>query len=353
VGRTELASGLELRQTTVPIGVLLIIFESRPDCLPQIASLAIKSGNGLLLKGGKEAKHSNRLLHSLVAAAVEAATKGVVGGGVVGLVETRNEISGLLGLTQHIDLVVPRGSYKLVNHIKTNTLIPVLGHAEGICHVYVDAQFDLAMAIRLIRDAKLHYPAACNAAETLLLDAAGDPSTLATLLKALKSAGIRMYGGPELMGAEKWSALAGEMEGALMAGDRKAAGFSNEWGDERLSVEVVSGVEGAIAHINTHGSGHTDAIVTTSREHAVRFQQGVCSACVFHNASTRFADGYRFGLGAEVGISTGKIHARGPVGVEGLTTTKWALASEREKGHIVGDFDAGDCKYTHKKLGMQ
>mmetsp|Transcript_30771 Transcript_30771/g.75018 ORF Transcript_30771/g.75018 Transcript_30771/m.75018 type:complete len:660 (+) Transcript_30771:34-2013(+) len=343
IGRTEISQGLILEQKTVPIGVLLIIFESRPDCLPQIASLALKSGNGILLKGGKEAINSCRFLHSLITEAIEKATSGKVKGSVVSLVETRSEIAQLLALDKCIDLVIPRGSYGLVNFIKSNTKIPVLGHADGICHIFVDESCPLEMAIRLIIDAKLQYSAACNSVETLLLH-----KKLATLdyakklLEGLKEAGIDVH-------------VSDDMRSCLGASDLKPlpeTGFGTEYGDHRISCHVSDNIIKAMDHINEYGSGHTDSILTTDSKNAMTFLNGVASACVFHNASTRFADGFRFGLGAEVGISTGKIHARGPVGVKGLTTTQWALASSLKDGHTVTDFAQGKLKYSHKKLGI-
>jgi len=345
IARREIAAGLMLEQKTVPIGVLLIIFESRPDCLPQIASLAIKSGNGLLLKGGKEAKNSNRFLHKLIHDAIVKGSQGKVRGEVVSLIETRQDIAKILTLESHIDLIIPRGSYGLVNYIKNNTKIPVLGHADGICHVYVDREFQLEMVIRLILDAKLNYPAACNAAETLLLHGdvfAGGKAQ--TIIQALQKGGIEFYASKEAL--EALSGSVAELK------QLEGQDFSNEYGDHRMTLHIVKDVLDAVDHINTHGSGHTDTIVTTDTNNAKVFMARVASACVFHNASTRFADGFRLGLGAEVGISTGKIHARGPVGVKGLTTTQWTLTSQLAEGHTVTDFADGKCSYTHKELKL-
>ncbi|MCP4806973.1 MAG: glutamate-5-semialdehyde dehydrogenase [Proteobacteria bacterium] len=307
VARRQLATGLELTQVTSPIGVLLVIFESRPDVLPQVAALAVKSGNGLLLKGGSEARHSNRCLHAVVTEALEL-------GPVVGLVETRGEIAELLALDDVLDLVIPRGGNALVRHIQENTRIPVLGHADGVCHVYVDASADLEMAIRIVLDAKTDHPSACNAMETLLVHCDVDPEPL---VQALTRAGVTV--------------------------DRAPADWHLEYGALACAVRVVDSLEDAVDHIHAHGSGHTESIVTDDEEAAVRFLSSVDSACVFHNASTRFADGYRFGLGAEVGISTSRIHARGPVGVEGLLTTRWLL---RGHGDTVGPFTRGEREYT-------
>lgn len=343
VSHTELASGLVLTQETAPIGVLLVIFESRPDSLPQIAALALRSGNGLLLKGGKEAAGSNAVLHKLIVDAVDAETQGAVSRHVVGLVTSREEIADLLRLDDVIDLCIPRGSGSMVAHIKKNTRIPVLGHAEGVCHMYIHSDADLEKARRIAIDAKTDYPAACNALETLLLDETLVKSGDATrLLLAMENAGVTLHVGPRA------TAL-----GVATPRSRPTTNLSTEYGNKHLTVEVVAGVDAAVEHINTHSSGHTEAIVTENAEAARTFQQNVDSACVFHNASTRFADGYRFGLGAEVGISTGRIHARGPVGVEGLLTTKWKLASE--SGHTVAQFAPSKpnaLKYTHKKLAL-
>ncbi len=311
--RTELAPGLVLRQVTVPLGVLRVIFESRPDALPQVAALSLRSGNGLILKGGREAARSNRVLHAVIAEVL-----GPDLAPAVGLVQTREEIADLLALDDVIDLVIPRGSGAMVRHIQEHTRIPVLGHAEGICHVYVDAAADPDMAVDIVLDSKTDYPAACNAMETVLVHR--DFPAADRLRRALVEAGVTVHDGP----------------GGVEYGDLACA-----WID-------VGGVDEAIDHIHAHGSGHTEAVVTSDAEVARRFLDRVDAACVFHNASTRFADGYRFGLGAEVGISTSRIHARGPVGVEGLLTTKWKLEGQ---GDTVGPFSRGARRFTHRDLG--
>ncbi|CEG46051.1 delta l-pyrroline-5-carboxylate synthetase [Plasmopara halstedii] len=342
--RTELASGLILHQETAPIGVLLVIFESRPDSLPQIAALALRSGNGLLLKGGKEARHSNAELHRIIVNAVEEASQGKVKKDVIGLVTSRDEISDLLCMDNVIDLCIPRGSGSMVSHIKKNTRIPVLGHAEGVCHMYIHSAADINKSIELAIDAKTDYPAACNALESLLLDEAVVSSGQdKKILAKLEKADINLHIGPNAASL-----------GVATAKSRPTDSLSTEYGSKDLTIEVVHGLSAAISHINQYSSGHTECIVTEDAAAAETFQRRVDSACVFHNASTRFADGYRFGLGAEVGISTGRIHARGPVGVEGLLTTKWILASE--SGHIVSQFSGTKCKsslkYTHRKLDL-
>ena len=324
--RTQLAPGLLLRQETSPLGVLLVIFEARPDALPQIAGLALRSGNGLILKGGREAARTNRLLHQLT---VDVAVRFGVPADVIVLVETRTEVSELLALDDVIDLVIPRGSSDLVRTIQRGTRIPVLGHSEGVCHVYIDQAADLDKAVMIALDAKLDYPAACNAMETLLLHEALD---VGPLLSALMAKGVKLWGGPAA---------------AARLGLPPAVSLRHEYGDLQLTVEFVEDVWGAIAHIHRYGSGHTEAIVTEDEGAAGCFLTEVDSACVFHNVSTRFADGYRFGLGAEVGISTSRIHARGPVGVEGLLTTRWKLVGD---GDTVGPFSSGKREFTHLHL---
>lgn len=335
VRQTQIATGLLLQQTTVPIGVLMIIFESRPDCLPQIAALAIRSGNGLILKGGKEAMHTNRLLHAIITQTITDATHGKIqGSSLVGMVEGRDEIAELLKLDDVIDLVIPRGSGELVSYIKANTRIPVMGHAEGICHTYVDSMADLEKAIRIVIDAKTDYPAACNAMETLLLhtslvaDKRGEK-----ILYSLAKAGVSLFGGP--VAAEVFNL-------------KPVISFKTEYGALACSVEVVESMEAAIDHIHKYGSSHTEVIVTEDKKTAEDFCQKVDASCVFHNVSSRFADGYRFGLGAEVGISTGRIHARGPVGVDGLTTTKWKMVSDTSD--TAAEYASGFKTFLHKAL---
>jgi len=329
LNRTEIAEGLILDKVTSPIGVLLIIFEARPDALPQIAALAIRSGNGLLLKGGKEAANSNVLLHSLIADAIQEVAP-EVGRDLIGLVTTRGEIDDLLKLHDVIDLVIPRGSNSLVSYIQSHTKIPVLGHADGICHIYVDSAADMDKAIKLCVDSKVDYPAACNAVEKILVHDALVGDKVTALVKALQDAGVTIHGG------EKASTIL-----SLPI----APSARVEWGTLDVTVELVGGLDEAIDHIHANGSGHTECIITEDRQVADDFLKRVDSACVFHNASTRFSDGYRFGLGAEVGISTARIHARGPVGVEGLLTTRYLM---RGDGHYV-DKDKG-VTYTHRKL---
>ncbi|XP_042435876.1 delta-1-pyrroline-5-carboxylate synthase-like [Zingiber officinale] len=327
--RTEVADGLILEKTACPLGVLLIVFESRPDALIQIASLAILSGNGLLLKGGKEAMRSNAILHKVITEAIPA----VVGEKLIGLVTPREEIPDLLKLDDVIDLVIPRGSNKLVTQIKESTKIPVLGHSDGICHVYLDKSADMEMASRIVLDAKIDYPATCNAMETLLIhrDLLNN-EWLNDLLVELKSEGVALFGGPRA---------------SQEFGFSEAPSLHHEYNKMACTVEVVDDVHAAINHIHQYGSAHTDCIIAKDIATAEIFLSQVDSAAVFHNASTRFCDGARFGLGAEVGISTSRIHARGPVGVEGLLTTRWIL---KGSGQVVNG-DEG-VVYTHRKLPL-
>ncbi|XP_058109467.1 delta-1-pyrroline-5-carboxylate synthase-like [Magnolia sinica] len=328
--RTEIADGLVLDKTSCPLGVLLIVFESRPDALVQIASLAIRSGNGLLLKGGKEAMRSNAILHKVITEAIP----DKVGKNLIGLVSSREEIPYLLKLDDVIDLVIPRGSNKLVSQIKKSTKIPVLGHADGICHIYIDKSANMDKAKRIVLDAKIDYPAACNAMETLLVhENLLKNGELNELTLELKNQGVTLYGGPRATAAL-------DIPGARS--------FHREYNSMSCTVEIVDDVHSAIAHIHCHGSAHTDCIIAEDPVVAEVFLRQVDSAAVFHNASTRFCDGARFGLGAEVGISTSRIHARGPVGVEGLLTTRWIL---RGSGQVVNG-DKG-VVYTHRTLHLK
>ena len=328
---TELDEGLELYKVSCPIGVIGVIFESRPDALVQISTLCLKSGNAVLLKGGREAAQTNRLLTDTITQAGEAAG---MPSGWIQLLETREDVADMLSLDEAIDLIIPRGSNAFVRYIMENTTIAVLGHADGICHVYVDGDADLEMARRIVVDAKCQYVAVCNAAETLLVDKAIATAFLPLVQTALADEGT------EIRGCEKTVALI-----------QCPAATDEDWGteylDHTLSVRVVSGLSEAIDHINHYGSGHTDCIVTNVPERAAQFMTRVDAGNVFWNSSSRFSDGFRYGLGAEVGVSTNKIHARGPVGLEGLVIYKWKLLGQ---GHIVGDYDGTGRQFTHTKL---
>lgn len=331
--RTELAEGLHLRRVTCPIGVIGIIFEARPDALVQISSLCLKSGNAVLLKGGKEALHTNRILAEVIRNATEAVG---LPGDWIQLLETREEVNGMLRLNEYIDLIVPRGSNSFVKYIMENTTIPVLGHSAGLCHLFLDASANLEKAVAIAVDAKTQAPATCNTVETLLVHKDAASRLLPAVCDALRNAGVELRGDEMSRSIVIWMKPATEED------------WSTEYLALILSVKVVDDLAAAIAHINRFGSHHTDAIVTEDAAAAELFQRRVDSADVFWNASTRFADGYRFGLGAEVGISTSKIHARGPVGLEGLTIYKWLLSGQ---GDTVAPFADGRRAFTHRQEG--
>jgi glutamate-5-semialdehyde dehydrogenase len=326
----ELDEGLVLTKVSVPLGVIGVIFESRPDALVQIASLGMKSGNAVILKGGSEALHSNRVLFSLVREAAASVERSFHDG--LQLVETRQDVRELLALDRLVDLLIPRGSGELVKSIQENTRIPVLGHSEGVCHLYVDAEADIPMAVELAYDAKCQYPAVCNAIETLLVHERVAREFLPRMAARLQKV--------ELRGDERTRAIIP----ALPASDED---WRAEYNDLILAVRVVDSLEAAVEHINRYGSHHTDAIVTLDEGAARRFLAGVDSSSVMWNCSTRFADGYRYGLGAEVGIATGKIHARGPVGLEGLTSTKFLLEG---RGQAVAEYAEGRRAFRHRDL---
>jgi glutamate-5-semialdehyde dehydrogenase len=332
--RTLLDDGLTLEKVTVPLGVIAMVFESRPDVLPQILSLALKSGNAVVLKGGSETRASNRAFMTLVDR-VEAEVPELPHGWAT-LIETREDFHELLRYPEYVDLVIPRGSNELVRAIMDSTQIPVLGHADGVCHTYIHESSDLDKAVRVAIDGKAQYPAVCNATETLLVDAAIAGAFLPRFGEAAAAAGVTLIGCDRTREALPGIESAGE-------DDWKA-----EYLDLRLAVRVVDGLDQAVAHINRYGSHHTDTIVTEDAAAREAFLTRVDSATVVSNASTRFADGYRFGLGAEVGISTLKTHARGPVGLEGLTIYKYVLRGE---GHIAADYVGADARpFKHEKL---
>ena len=327
----ELDQGLILKRIGVPLGVLGIIFESRPDAVMQISTLAIKSGNGAILKGGHEAIHS-------CSALVKAIRQGITNAGAnpnaVQLLTTREETNALLSLEKYVDLIIPRGSNQFVQYVQANTKIPVLGHADGICHLYIDSAADIQQATRIAVDAKIGYPSACNAIETLLVHREIAADALPTLAKALQIEGV------ELRGDNRTCQI---LPGIKTASEED---WSTEYSDLILAVRVVDSVEMAIEHINTYGSRHTEAIATTNQTTANTFMTGVDAAGVYHNCSTRFADGFRYGFGAEVGISTQKMPPRGPVGLEGLVTYKYQLVGD---GHIVATYTGAHAKaFTHR-----
>ncbi len=330
---TELDDGLTLFKVTCPLGVIGIIFESRPDVIPQVAALTLKSGNALILKGGSEAAHTNKALVSIWRGAL--ARFGEIPVDAINLLRTREDIAELLTLDDEVDLIVPRGSREFVSYIAKHSRIPVLGHGEGICHVYVDAKADFGKAINIILDSKVQYPAACNAAETLLIHEAVADDFLPEILPQLMNAGVEVRGCPRTVASAPNAAIA-------PAGEHD---WSTEYSDLIISVRVVGDLDEAIGHINKYGSRHTEVIVTEDQEGAARFMDEVDAASVFHNASSRFADGFRYGLGAELGISNGKLHARGPVGLDGLTTYKFKLFGD---GHQVAPYCAGRRRFKHE-----
>lgn len=327
----ELDEGLTLTRMSVPIGVIGVIFEARPDALVQIASLCIKSGNCAILKGGKETTYTNRVLFQIIKDCAIAA--GLPGSALL-QAEQHNEIDELLECDQDVDLLIPRGSNKFVRYIMDNTKIPVMGHSSGVCHIYVDADADQALALPILVDAKTQYAAACNAVETVLVHQKIAAEFLPKMADAFAKAGVIVCGTKEVSEYIPVDVI-----------DDDAFGI--EYGDLIVSVKLVENIQEAVAHINQYGSHHTDCILTTNDEAAAYFIQMVDSAGVYRNCSTRFADGFRYGFGAEVGISTGKIHARGPVGLEGLVTYKYKLIGE---GQIVGDYAKGIKQFHHKDL---
>ncbi|GAB4240052.1 MAG: glutamate-5-semialdehyde dehydrogenase [Stanieria sp.] len=328
----ELDQGLILQRVTCPLGVLGIIFEARPEALIQITSLAIKSGNGVILKGGKEAIRSCQALVKVIHQAL-ASTK--VDPATVQLLTTREEINQLLALDEYVDLIIPRGSNSFVRYVQENTRIPVLGHADGICHLYIDGDAELEKAITITVDSKTQYPAACNAIETLLIHQAVASEFLPQIALALTAKGV------ELRGDEQTRQI-------IPVTPATETDWNTEYSDLILSIKIVDSLEAAIAHINTYGSKHTDAIVTENSQTAETFQNQVDAAGVYHNCSTRFADGFRYGFGAEVGISTQQMPPRGPVGLEGLVTYKYKVTGN---GHIVATYSGNNAQpFTHKDL---
>ncbi|MBE9015629.1 glutamate-5-semialdehyde dehydrogenase [Chroococcidiopsidales cyanobacterium LEGE 13417] len=329
----ELDTGLILQRITCPLGVLGVIFEARPDAAIQISLLAIKSGNGVILKGGKEAVRS---CEAIVKAIHHGLSQTEINPAVVQLLTTREETMALLRLDEYVDLIIPRGSNSFVRFVQENTRIPVLGHADGICHAYIDKAADIAKAVEITVDAKTHYPAACNAIETLLVHQYIAPEFLPLVARALQERQV------ELRGDDRTRKI-------IDAAAATEADWTTEYSDLILSIMVVDSLEEAIAHINTYGSRHTEAIVTEDPITAKTFLAQVDAAGVYHNCSTRFADGFRYGFGAEVGISTHKLPPRGPVGLEGLVTYKYQLTGD---GHIAATYTGTNAKsFTHKDLG--
>jgi glutamate-5-semialdehyde dehydrogenase len=341
VGRVEihreLDAGLIMRRVSCPVGVLGVIFEARPDAVIQIASLAIKSGNGVILKGGKEAIESCTVLVKAIKAGL---SKSEVDPDVIQILTTRSETSQLLKLDRYVDLIIPRGSNEFVKYVQDNTRIPVLGHADGICHLYIDSEANIDKAIAITIDSKTQYPAACNAIETLLIDRSIAPEFTPLIVSKLQAHGVKVR--LDELGLK---ILANELQNIELATEND---WATEYSDLILSIKIVPDFESAITHINTYGSRHTDCIVTENSSTAKRFIDRVDAANVFHNCSTRFSDGFRYGFGAEVGISTQKMPPRGPVGLEGLVTYKYQITGD---GHIAATYTGDNAKpFTHRDL---
>jgi len=333
--RTTLDTGLVLEKVSCPLGLLAVIFEARPEALTQIVSLAIKSANAVILKPGREVERTARVLVEAIRRAIGARTP--IPEALVANVQQRAEVDELLKLDGLVDLVIPRGSYALVRHVQTNTRIPVLGHSEGVCHIYVDDAANFEMALDVIDDAKTDYPAACNAVETVLVHKAIAAAFLPLLAARMSERGVRLRGDALTI------SMLPDMSIELVGEDE----WHTEYGELILALKVVSGLDEAVEHISRHGSAHTDAILTEDAVTARRFLERVDSSGVFHNASTRFSDGFRYGFGAEVGISTSRLHARGPVGLAGLTTYKYILHGA---GHVAADYQGPDAKpFLHQR----
>jgi len=328
---TELDEGLELYRVTCPIGVIGIIFESRPDALVQISTLCLKSGNSVLLKGGSEARETNKILTSIIN---DASIQAGMPEGWIYQVETRSDVSEMLKMDGYIDLLIPRGSNEFVRHIMDNSRIPVMGHADGICHCYVDDAADVDMAIKVVADSKTQYVAVCNAAETLLVNAKIADKLLPLLKEELDKKNV------ELIGCEMTQQI-------IKVTPATKEDWSTEYLDYILSIKVVEDMDEAIVHINKYGSGHTDVIITNDKAKAAEFMNLVDAGNVFWNCSTRFSDGFRYGFGAEVGISTSKLHARGPVGLEGLLIYKYKLLGA---GHTVEEYSSKVRTFKHNKM---
>ena len=332
---TELDDRLTLYKVTCPLGVVGIIFESRPDVIPQVAALALKSGNAVLMKGGAEAARTNETLIAIWHEAI--ANFSDVPKDALHLLSTREDVREMLARDEEIALIIPRGSKAFVNYVAEQSRIPVLGHGEGICHVYVDRAADLEKALDITLDAKTQYPSACNSAETLLVHEEVAGQFLPEMVARLRRAGVEVRGCPRTL------ALA-QAPDVVVATEED---WATEYSDLIISIKVVPNLDDAIAHIHAYGSGHTESIITEDKEAAERFLESVDAAGVYHNASTRFADGFRYGFGAELGISTSKLHARGPVGLDGLTSYKYKLKGD---GHVVASYSKGERTFKHRKI---
>ena len=346
----KLDEGLNLYRVTAPIGVLLIIFESRPEVIANITALAIKSGNSAILKGGKESYQTFKIMSEIINQTLQIETD--VPRDAIQLIQSREDVADLLNQDKYIDLVIPRGSNELVRNIKSNTKIPVLGHADGICSIYVDEKFDIIKAKKIIVDSKTNYPAGCNAVEQLLINSHIPQQQIIEILQILIAAKVTIHVTPEI----KQIISSGDninininIKGDDYIKDVEADSFDKEYLSFDISVKLVDNVDEAIKHINEHSSKHTECIITEDKAIAEKFLKSIDSAGIYWNASTRFADGFRYGFGTEVGISTNKIHARGPVGLEGLMSYQYQLKGD---GHIVGEYvgGGGNKLFIHEDL---
>ncbi|KAI0309155.1 gamma-glutamyl phosphate reductase, partial [Amylostereum chailletii] len=346
---SELDDGLELYRVSCPIGVLLVIFEARPEVVVNIAALAIKSGNAAILKGGKESSRTTQLISNAIQTAL---SRTLLPQTYVQTIQTRAEVSSLLSLDRYIDLVIPRGSGELVKSIQNNTRIPVMGHADGLCTIYLDESADREKATRIVVESKIDYPAACNAVETLLVHESLVTTLWPRVAQALLASSVHLLcDSPTLSALSALSPSPPNLSTHVSAAPPDA--YTTEHLSLTLSVLTVPSLATAIKHINAFSSHHTDCVITENEAVARTFVRGVDSAGTYVNASTRFADGFRYGFGAEVGISTGRIHARGPVGLEGLCTYKYVLRGKGEKGHIIGDFGSGEGQRRYKHAPIQ
>ena len=332
---TELDEGLTLYKESCPIGVIGIVFEARPEIVPQIAALALKSGNAVILKGGSEAQHSNQVLVQIWTEVL--ARFADIPPDAINLLYTRADVDEMLALEDEIDLIIPRGSREFVRHVAERSRIPVLGHGEGICHVYIDSMADMQKAFNIAFDSKVQYPAACNAMETLLVHEEVAGVFLPEMISRFQAAGVEVHG------CERTIKF-GQARGVVPASEDD---WRAEYSDLIVAIKVVRATDEAIEHINRYGSGHTEAIVTEDGHAASHFMDRVDAAGVYHNVSTRFADGFRYGFGAELGISTSKLHARGPVGLDGLTTYKYKLIGD---GQTVASYAAGERTFKHRRI---
>ena len=326
---TELDDNLILKKVSCSIGLIAVIFEARPDVISQISSLCIKSSNAVILKGGSEGENTNKIIFEIINQVLSDIKEFPKNS--VNLVFSREDIKNILSMDKYIDLIIPRGSNDLVQYIKSNTNIPVLGHADGICHLYIDESANIENALKICLDSKAQYPSACNSVETILINKNIANEFLKKLYSLFKENKIKMNGDEEVK--------------KILYDIGIVKDWHKEYGDKEVSLKIVYNVEEAYKHINKYSSHHTDSIISENKENIEKFMTFVDSANVYSNVSTRFSDGFRYGFGAEVGISTNKTHARGPVGLEGLTIYKYKLFGNYQ---IVEDYVSHKSSFKHK-----